>query len=235
MDILNKCLPCKMVYIATSMYIIGTIILWCLWTHKVKNNNTKPNPSQTKKKDFLGLKTLIIELKSKFPYPVPKTLKPSLPLPLPLPQPPRRLSSLWETYPPPLLPTVRDELIGTESSDCMMSETEDFTEFPNLEAMVESCRRNREKNGVRRKFPPPISLLREALVLKRECREDGRVVMNLIPKDDGDDVELEFNGEPQEWKYDNDGEREEEEEKGVGSNGVFFFWERIRRRERGVI
>ncbi|KAF1893516.1 hypothetical protein Lal_00002000 [Lupinus albus] len=162
---------------------------------------------------------------------MPKTLKPSLPLP----QPPWRLSSLWATYPPPLLPTVKDELIGTESGDCMKSETEDFIEYRNLEAMVESCGRNREKSEIWRKFPPPISILREARVLKRECGEDGRVVVTLILEDD---VELESNGKPQEWTHVNDGKREEEEEeeekeKGVGSIGFFIFWERIkRRRER---
>ncbi|KAK7282784.1 hypothetical protein RIF29_11839 [Crotalaria pallida] len=204
-----------MVYVATSGY--STILLWCLRRFKVKNgSNTKanPQPQPRKKGNHFGFKALTIDpiqnFSSRFvhSYTLSQTTDPSVS------KPPRRLSTLWATFPPSIPDTVRDGLIGTESGDCMLSEIDDYIFLPQyvrLEPEIATMRRNPKKIG----FPPPINLLRgkENWVMKRECREDGRVVMTLVHQEKEDDVNMEFNEETQESECD---DREEEET--VGCN-----------------
>lgn len=226
MDMLIKYLPSKVVYITSSLF--SNIVLWTY--SKLKS---KPSKGDLQ----VGLKTLIHQ-KQKVPprvvhcYIMTPTASKAF---LVQSQPQPRLSSLWSSSPYVLQPTVMGDVIGTESGDCMMSEIEDYIMESKGERECSRTKRNlsgpRENGAMKREFPPPITLLRGAgrmpWVLKRECSDDGRLIMTVITLEDDivycedcgysiifeeeeeeDFSDLEFNEESEGW------ERVDEEEKG---------------------
>lgn len=180
MDTLNEYLSSQAEYIASSLYSYAL---------RAKRNRRKNNGNyRCCSYRYHGLQALVHSEDAKLPerilhcynYNMDKTrialsqgVKTSLLW--------ERLSkSLWSSSPgsPRLRSTVMGDVIGTESGDCMSC---DLLELLGQDQSHKKGFVFKEREKVKKEFPPAITLLRESggvmpWCIRKECDEDGRLI-----------------------------------------------------------